>query len=157
MLHVPIFKPFILYVKLYFQMSKLLAWRTWTNTSLLCGSCAWSQWPTCWSCSTSPPTSSSTAPSLSSSSKPSPMSVTSFVGLPHPPVSYQNPLILIPITCRCPQDSCNCLAAPQLWKWWICQQKKNFSRKFVKTYHLKQRQGQTKVMQYFQNFKPRYL
>ena len=43
------------------QRSKLLVWRSLTSTSLPYGWCALSPWPTCWSWSTSPPTSSSTA------------------------------------------------------------------------------------------------
>ena len=56
-------------------MFKYHVWGWWTSTSLPCGSCAWSQWLTSWSWSTSPPTSSSTAPSPSSSSLFSPASV----------------------------------------------------------------------------------
>ena len=54
------------------QRNKLLVWRSTTSTSLPCGWCASSQWPTSSSCSTSPPTSSSTAPSPPPSKEPFP-------------------------------------------------------------------------------------
>ena len=53
------------------QRSKLLVWRSLTSTSLPCGWCAWSPWPTSWSWSTSPPTSSSTAQCPAPSKRPS--------------------------------------------------------------------------------------
>ena len=54
------------------QRSRCAAWRSTTSTSLPCGWCASSRWPTSSSCSTSPPTSSSTVPSPPPSKRHSP-------------------------------------------------------------------------------------
>ena len=51
----------ILDLFIYLQMFKYRVCLMLTSTSPLSGSCAWSPWPTSWSCSTSPPTFSSTA------------------------------------------------------------------------------------------------